>query len=104
MPNARLAPSAGNHTHNRFPKAAHAKKKKGEKMLLLDTARLISVQMSLVMEENDWMACSNTHTYTHTPLFGPLVPATVTVGGLWPLRSLRMVKANPTGMLQECES
>lgn len=34
----------------------------------------------------------------------PLVPATVTVGGPWPLDTLRMVKANPIGMLQECES
>lgn len=34
----------------------------------------------------------------------PLVHATITVGGPWPLHTLRMVKANPTGMLQECES
>lgn len=46
----------------------------------------------------------HTHTHTHTFLCRPLVPATVTVGGLWPLHSLRMVKANPTGMLLECES
>lgn len=43
-------------------------------------------------------------THTHTLLRRPLVPATITVGGPWPLDSLRMVKANPTGMLQECES
>ena len=45
-----------------------------------------------------------THTHTHTFLCRPLVPATVTVGGPWPLHSLRMLKANPTGMPLECES
>lgn len=60
-------------------------------------------------DERKWEDKSLSHTHTHTPFICCLfMPATVTVGGGGSggagLCSLRMLKANPTGMLQECES
>lgn len=58
-------------------------------------------------DERKWEDKTHTRTpaHTHTHFFCHLlVPATITVGGPWPLHSLRMLKANPTGMLEECES